>query len=1015
MAEGVYRDTLVSMNTCDSVVQLDLKVVSNFTTIRQDTLCIGDTLLFGDSLISSAGRYLDTLLSMAGCDSIIQLDLITRSTVEVFRTTTLCEGSSVLFKDTLRTEAGIFRDTLIGMGTCDTTITLSISILPTIRDTQKIAICAAEFYSFGNQMLSRPGYYSDTLVALNGCDSILTLQLDTLPVAYTDLRVSICQNENYAFADTLLTESGTYYDTLTAINQCDSIVALTLHVLDVAITTIDTMVCEGTVFTVGTKEMRTTGVLIDTLIGQNGCDSIVRVDLTVNERYDTTVLRAICLGDTIMVGDSALTSMGTFQFAYSTLMGCDSIVNYNITLNEPFLDTLFIERCIGDTFPFRDRKLTESGFYDFVLTDQYGCDSTTTVALAISLPDTTKLNAQICAGESYLVGDSVFQSAGIHYATIAGHGICDSIVQVDLTISPTIDTLWSVRRCDGDTLFYQGDTLLQSGQYTYRYPSATNCDSIVTVELTLDSIPDTEQMAQICRGEEFIFGDTTLTDSGIYLQKYTSRQGCDSLVYLLLTVIDSIETNLEVFACLGDTYSFGDLAITESGVYQTRGLNGIGCDSITNLLIEFTVPDTTFIDTTICAGTTIVFGDQEFNSSGRYIETFSNEIGCDSTVIFSLSVQSSMIDTLNVSLCAGESFVFHGDTLSSGGVYRDTIQITENCPMVTVLLLTINQEFIGQSLDTMICPGQVITFGGQQITMPGLYQDTIASISGGCDTIKTLEVIEYSLQEAMVLNDTTICTDNLFIQGNLPIGTTGAWTINNNANILNDDAGNTFIENLPFGTTEITWTLSTDACPSYSSAQQSIGYWGFAPQAEDDVYVGQVDQNAFSARVTVNDDQNGLPEWRTSLVRPPAVGQIEFFDNGLFTFNWMGFTAPISFTYALENIACPMFSDTAEVRISFGGSNIEISDQLGISPNGDGINEFLVFQEIEAGPQLYPDNEIMIFNRWGDLVYSAKPYNNDWDGRNEQGELLPSGTYYFYLRLDMLNGLEKSGVVMILR
>ena len=48
----------------------------------------------------------------------------------------------------------------------------------------------------------------------------------------------------------------------------------------------------------------------------------------------------------------------------------------------------------------------------------------------------------------------------------------------------------------------------------------------------------------------------------------------------------------------------------------------------------------------------------------------------------------------------------------------------------------------------------------------------------------------------------------------------------------------------------------------------------------------------------------------------------------------------------------------------------------GISPNGDGINDALMIKGLE----LYPDNEIAIFNRWGNQVYSASPYTNDWDG-----------------------------------
>ncbi|HIB84375.1 MAG TPA: gliding motility-associated C-terminal domain-containing protein [Chromatiaceae bacterium] len=65
-----------------------------------------------------------------------------------------------------------------------------------------------------------------------------------------------------------------------------------------------------------------------------------------------------------------------------------------------------------------------------------------------------------------------------------------------------------------------------------------------------------------------------------------------------------------------------------------------------------------------------------------------------------------------------------------------------------------------------------------------------------------------------------------------------------------------------------------------------------------------------------------------------------------------------------------------------------------ITPNGDGINEFWNIRNLD----LYPENEVVIVNRWGDEVFSSKPYMNDWGGTYNQKNL-PSGTYYFVLKL----------------
>ncbi len=71
------------------------------------------------------------------------------------------------------------------------------------------------------------------------------------------------------------------------------------------------------------------------------------------------------------------------------------------------------------------------------------------------------------------------------------------------------------------------------------------------------------------------------------------------------------------------------------------------------------------------------------------------------------------------------------------------------------------------------------------------------------------------------------------------------------------------------------------------------------------------------------------------------------------------------------------------------------------SPNGDGVNEFFKIDCITR----YPNNLLQVYNRWGNIVYEQRSYNNDWDGTStgratvQKGDLLPVGTYYYVLDL----------------
>lgn len=79
------------------------------------------------------------------------------------------------------------------------------------------------------------------------------------------------------------------------------------------------------------------------------------------------------------------------------------------------------------------------------------------------------------------------------------------------------------------------------------------------------------------------------------------------------------------------------------------------------------------------------------------------------------------------------------------------------------------------------------------------------------------------------------------------------------------------------------------------------------------------------------------------------------------------------------------------------------------TPNGDGINDSWYIQDI----QNFPDNEVFVFNIYGNQVYSKKAYANDWQG-TFNGSELPDGTYYYVLKFDKSEKVIK-GSIDILR
>lgn len=80
------------------------------------------------------------------------------------------------------------------------------------------------------------------------------------------------------------------------------------------------------------------------------------------------------------------------------------------------------------------------------------------------------------------------------------------------------------------------------------------------------------------------------------------------------------------------------------------------------------------------------------------------------------------------------------------------------------------------------------------------------------------------------------------------------------------------------------------------------------------------------------------------------------------------------------------------------------------TPNADGDNDFFDIHGIDA----YPNNELIVVNRWGNVVYEEEKYHNTWKGTHKNGEELPDGVYFVILKINT-NEIEKNTYVHIKR
>jgi gliding motility-associated-like protein len=174
--------------------------------------------------------------------------------------------------------------------------------------------------------------------------------------------------------------------------------------------------------------------------------------------------------------------------------------------------------------------------------------------------------------------------------------------------------------------------------------------------------------------------------------------------------------------------------------------------------------------------------------------------------------------------------------------------------------------------------------------------------------------------------------------------------------------------------------------------------------------------NATEFTVTDNDRFDATAQLSITLLKKPQYGTLTTLGNGKFRYESMPILRGINqlMTYRLCNTLCPNDCDSARVTIDIQGVSPVVKASKGITPqNQDGKNDVLEFDETEDVTR-YPESELIIYNRWNDIVFRAKPYLNNWDG-NRNGQPLPAGTYYYILHLNQKEGKTLTGDVTIIR
>jgi len=170
-------------------------------------------------------------------------------------------------------------------------------------------------------------------------------------------------------------------------------------------------------------------------------------------------------------------------------------------------------------------------------------------------------------------------------------------------------------------------------------------------------------------------------------------------------------------------------------------------DTINIIFAPQTIIDT--IDITICENDLpYIYYDSVFTQSGTYFYNFSTNNNVDSTYLIHLNVLEPYINTINATICEGDTYTENGFNQNTQGIYTQELQTINGCDSTIILDLIVVQSY-NSNINATICEGETYIENGFNENTAGTFTRNLTSI-GGCDSIITLNLQVTNLRDTVI-------------------------------------------------------------------------------------------------------------------------------------------------------------------------------------------------------------------------------------------------------------------------
>jgi len=751
--------TLTNAAGCDSTITLDLTILNSSST-DSITACDSYTWIDGNTYTASNNTATHTLANAAGCDSVITLDLTINYSNTAADVISACNSYTWIDGNTYTTSNNTATHTLTNAAGCDSVVTLDLTIHYSNSATDVITACDSYTWIDGNTYTTSSNTATHTLTNATGCDSVVTLNLIiNYSSTGTDV-ITACDSYTWIDGNTYTASNNIATHTLTNIAGCDSVITLDLTILNSA--SIDTVTtCDSYTWIDGNTYTISNNTATHTLTNAAGCDSVITLNLTINYTNTGTDVITACDSYTWIDGNTYTTSNNTATHTLTNTIGCDSVVTLNLTINYSNTGTDVITTCDSYTWIDGNTYTTSNNTATYILTNASGCDSIVTLDLTINYSNTATDIITACDSYTWIDGNTYTASNNTATHTLTNTVGCDSVITLDLTINYSNTGTDVITTCDNYT-WIDGNTYTTSNNTaTYTLTNSAGCDSVVTLDLAINYSNTGVDVITACDSYTWIDGNTYTTSNNTATHTVMNAAGCDSVVTLNLTINYSSTGTDVITACDSYTWIDGNTYTASNNTATHTLTNTVGCDSVITLDLTINYSNTGTDVITACHSYTWIDGNTYTASNNTATHTVANAVGCDSVITLDLTILNSASVEV-ITACDSYTWINGLTYTASNSTATDTLTNVAGCDSIVTLNLTIS--YSNTETDVITACNSYTWIDGNTYTSSNNTATHTLLNGVGCDSIVTLDLtINYSSLETDVI---TACDSYTWIDGN---------------------------------------------------------------------------------------------------------------------------------------------------------------------------------------------------------------------------------------------------------